>query len=319
MRADIDLVSVFVPVYNAANYISATLKSILTETTIPVEVIVVNDRSTDASLDRIRGIPDPRIRIFEGLGRGAAAAMNVGLAQVRGDVVMHCDADDLYADKRISHQVAWLRTHSDYSAVCGSYSTIDSKGRLIAHLRCGDEPIEITEELKKGTVRTSLCTYAIRTEILRKAGGFREYFESSYDIDMQLRLPELGRIGYVPTNFYFYRVHNTSITHQQSSVLREFLERMAYQFQEQRRKGGLDDLQRGLPPTKPGMSSTVAHSAAEHIQQLLLGLAWREHSAGQRARALGTGLRALIANPLDRNIWKSFVALALKPAPRRRQ
>jgi len=149
---------------------------------------------------------------------------------------------------------------------------------------------------------------------MSKVGGFREYFESAEDIDLQLRLGDVGRIGYVPETVYFWRLHASSITHRQSSVELEFFERTAHDFQIQRRRSGLDDLQRGHPPSKPEAGLTPANSASTDIQGMLLGRAWREHRAGQKARALGTGLRALTANPSHLKVWRSVVALAVKPA-----
>lgn len=308
------LVSIVVPIHNAEDYVSRTLVSILRETETPIEVIVVNDKSTDASLARVLEFSDERIRVVEGPGRGISACMNAGLAEARGAVIMRCDADDLYPEKRIRQQVAWLSANPEYAAVCGSFSTIDSKGRPVSDLQCGVEPREITTELREGVVRTHLCTYAIRAESLIKVGGFREYFESAEDIDMQLRLCEVGRIGYVPETFYFWRLHASSITHRQGNVLREFFERTAHDFQKQRRTSGLDGLQRGRPPSKHEAGLSPANAASAHIQGMLLGRAWREHGAGQKAKALGTGLRALTANPTDLKVWKSLVALALKPA-----
>lgn len=311
------LLSIVVPMRNAENYISKSLVSLLREIETPIEVIVVNDKSTDASLARVLEFSDKRIRVIDGPGRGAAACMNTGFAEARGAVLMHCDADDWYPETRIRQQVAWLNANPDYAAVCGSFSTIDRKGRLVSDLQCGVKPLEITGELREGVVRTSLCTYAIRAEAMVKAGGFREYFESSYDIDMQLRLCEVGRIGYVPETFYFYRIHESSITHRQSNVVREFFERTAHYFQEQRRTSGLDDLQRGRPPSKPEAGLSSANSASAHIQGMLLGRAWREHDAGLKANAVATGLRALAENPSNFRVWKSLLALALKPAGRK--
>lgn len=305
------LVSIIVPMYNAEAYISKTLISLLSESEIPIEVIVVNDRSTDASLARVLQFRDSRIRVVEGPGRGAAAAMNTGFAEARGAIVMHCDADDLYPEKRISKQVTWLAAHPEYDAICGAFSTIDSSGHHISELQCGSESADITGELLQGRVRTSLCTYAIRKESKAKAGIFREYFESSYDIDMQLRLCEVNRIGYVPENFYFYRLHASSITHHQSNIRLEFFERTAHDFQKQRRTSGMDDLQRGRPPSKPESGASPSVSADEHIQNLLFGRAWREHAEGRRWDALRTGISALILRPGNWQAWKSIFALAL--------
>src|SRR4051812_3321619 len=109
---------------NAESYIAQTLESILRQDWVSLDIVVVDDRSTDASLKAVSRISDERIRVFEGPGRGAAAAMNVGLAHAHGTIVMHCDADDLYPAQRIQRQVAWLRDHPGYAAVCGSFSTI---------------------------------------------------------------------------------------------------------------------------------------------------------------------------------------------------
>ena len=81
---------------------------------------------------------------------------------------------------------------------------------------------------------------------MSKVGLFREFFESGQDIDIQLRLGEAGHIGYVPQNWYFYRLHSSSITHTQTSALLNFYERTAYALQKQRQTIGLTIYKRAL-------------------------------------------------------------------------
>ena len=306
------LVSIIVPMRNAEKFITETLNSILREKETPIEVIVVNDKSTDQSLDRVLEFRDNRIRVIDGPGRGISACLNAGLAEVRGSIVMRCDADDSYPEPRIRRQAQWLRSHPEYDAVCGTYSTITSRGNLITELQCGANPTDITAELIDGIIRTHLCTYAIRSSSIAKIGGFHEYFETAEDLDFQLRLSEAGRIGYVPENWYFYRLHATSATHTQRAVEREFFERISYDLQKQRRAFGQDDLQKGCPPAKPASISSAVGDVNGEIQGMLLGKAWREHRTGKKARALKTGLRALAVNPLNFSAWKSVFALILK-------
>lgn len=312
MRQDPLLVSVVVPMHNAEKFISATLESILSEKETPIEVIVVNDKSSDRSLDRVLAVDDDRVRVIEGPGRGAAGAMNAGFGDARGAIVMFCDSDDLYSRGRIRSQARWLESHPEYDGVCGIFSTIDSKGKFIAQMQCGDTPADITDELANGKMRTSLCTYAIRSALVRKLGGFREFFDAGYDLDYQLRLCELGRIAYLPENWYFYRIHASSITHTQPSLLREFFEQTALSLQRQRRASGLDDLQKGHPPAKPDFERAVVHTAPQHIQTQLLSVAWGAHRRGRKVAALQTALRALVANPLSVRGWKDVFALVLK-------
>ena len=90
-----------------------------------------------------------------------------------------------------------------------------------------------------------MCAYAFRTLILRQLGGCREWFATSEDADLQYRLSETTRIWYEPRSAYAYRLHATSITHTQRSAERAFYSAMARKFQEQRRDGGKDDIDRG--------------------------------------------------------------------------
>src|SRR5487761_2384299 len=136
MKLDNSLVSVIIPMYNAERYISKTIASVLRETEIPLELIVVNDKSTDKSLARVLDFSDKRLRVVDGPGRGAPAAMNFGFAETRGAIVMHCDADDLYPANRVRRQVAWLEANPGYAAIAGSFSTIDSEGRSVSELDC---------------------------------------------------------------------------------------------------------------------------------------------------------------------------------------
>lgn len=78
------LVSVIVPMYNAEAYITSALTSILRETAVSLEVIVVNDRSSDRSLEQVLAIQDPRLRVVNGAKAGISTTMNLGLAAARG-------------------------------------------------------------------------------------------------------------------------------------------------------------------------------------------------------------------------------------------
>lgn len=309
----ITLVSVIVPMHNAEAFISATLASILQERDISMEVVVVNDGSTDASLERVREIDDGRLQVIDGPCQGVAAAMNAGLNAACGEIIMRCDADDLYPRQRIPWQVDWLTKHPEFGAVCSGFSTINKRGHLIAQLCCEKDAEEITEELRNGITRTSFCTFAVRAELLRTVGGFRQYFHTAEDIDLQLRLGEVDRIWYVPSIQYYYRLHDNSLTHTQTNLEREFFESLARDFQRQRLIQGSDDLQRGCPPAPP-QGSTKVMKSAKHIQGLLISRAWQEHQAGHKLRAIVIGLRSVVVQPHNLAGWRSLLALIFKHA-----
>jgi GT2 family glycosyltransferase len=250
-------------------------------------------------------IPGPRA--------GIAAALNAGLAAARGEFFARCDCDDLYAPDRLAAQLALLRDRPEFGAVAGSFTYVNASGREIAAQAWGESPEEITHELCSGKGRTHLCTFLIRMEHLRRLEGFRPYFVGTEDADFQLRLGEVCRVWWEPRPAYVYRLHGESITHTQPSTERKFLERMAQEFQKQRRETGLDDLQRGTPPPVPANLKADARQTNKQIQSILIGEAWRAHGAGRRMRAISTGLRACMAAPVELGAWKSLAALAVKP------
>jgi glycosyltransferase involved in cell wall biosynthesis len=309
-------VSIVVPMYNAEAFVTKTLHSILQERTIDLEVIVVNDRSTDRSLQRVMAIGDKRVRVITGPGQGISAALNAGIAAAQSGIIMRCDADDLYPLGRIAQQVHWLSQHPEFGAVCGGFSMVDTTGQLLTQLATDGAAKEFTDDLRQGITSTHFCTFAVRTEVLRKLGGCREYFKTAEDIDLQLRIGEVCRVWFLPQLQYNYRIHHSSITHNQSNIEREFFEQTARDFQAQRLLQGSDALQRGCPPAPPQPIEKQALKGDIHMQELLLCRAWQEHAAGYKLMALGTAMRSLTKQPTTPRIWSNLFILALKPTPR---
>ena len=309
-------VSIVVPMYNAEAFVAKTLHSILQEQTVDLEVIVVNDRSTDRSLQRVLAIGDKRVRVITGPGQGISACLNAGIAAARADIIMRCDADDLYPPGRIAQQVNWLSQHPEFGAVCGGFSMIDTQGQRLTQLETDGTAKEFTDNLRKGITSTHFCTFAVRTEVLRKLEGCRQYFKTAEDIDLQLRIGEVCRVWFLPDLHYGYRIHHSSITHSQSNIEREFFEQTARDFQSQRLLQGSDALQRGCPPTPPKPVKKQALKGDIHMQELLLCQAWREHAAGYKFLALGTAMRSLTKQPTTPRIWSNLLVLALKPTPK---
>ncbi|WP_206603048.1 glycosyltransferase family 2 protein [Leptolyngbya ohadii] len=306
------LISVIMPLYNGESYVLEAVRSILKEHRILLELIVVNDGSTDRSLKQLAQIQDDRLIILENQGKGIAAAMNTGIAAARGKFLARCDADDRYPAGRLFQQINWLMQHPEAGAVCGGYQAIDPRGLTVTSFDWSSKTEEITSELQAGQTRTHLCTYVVRLEIMRSIGGFRPYFATAEDIDLQLRLSDVTRIWYLPEVCYHYRIHSTSITHTKSSTEREFFDHIAREFQQQRQHQGSDALQQGNPPALPQKHDKPPMTAKQHLQGFLLGEAWRNYQTGQRAAALRTGMRSALTLPSNLTVWKSVLVLTVK-------
>lgn len=307
--------TVTIPMYNSGMYIKETISSILDERDIDLEVVVVNDGSTDNSEEQVTSICDDRVKIINTPNRGFISAANTAILHARGEIIMRCDADDLFPPGKISQQVKWLKSNPEFGAVCGNFASIDAHGRFISDFKCGNIAEEITSELQNGVVRNHFCTFAIQAHIIRKSKGGRIGLNGASDIDLQLRIGELCRVWYLPEISYLYRIHETSLTHTQHTVEREFYDELVIKLQKQRRAEGIDDLDRGLPLSKPPqINDRSIHKATEHISDLLLGSAWREHRAGNKLASLVLGIRSLFNSPGNLKKWYSLLALLIKPS-----
>lgn len=182
------LVSIIIPCYNAEAYIKEAIDSALDQTYSPVEVIVIDDGSTDDSLEIIRSF-DERITWRTGENKGVSAARNKGLELASGDFVKFLDADDLLPAYAISMQVGQIiSTENEEVAVFGQSYHIDEGGNKKGKSSFrpfgeNEDPILYILNVNPGT---QIPLY--RREHLIEIGGFDESLPWAEDYDLHLRL-----------------------------------------------------------------------------------------------------------------------------------
>jgi glycosyltransferase involved in cell wall biosynthesis len=311
------VVSVIIPMRNAEPYVRDAVESVLAQIGIELEVIVVDDGSTDRSAQIVRDIRDTRVRIIPGPQRGISASFNTGLAAATGEFLARCDADDVYPSERLTWQTEFLQDHPNIGAVCGSYATMTDRGTVVGKPKGLTTGADVTDELRRGQGRSHMCAYLFRTELVKRLNGCREFFVTAEDVDLQFRLSEITRIWQDPRPAYLYRLHDASITHVQKAGQRSFFEACARTFQQQRQERGKDHLELGSPPAVPESAGAARASARQQVQNLLLGQAWAAHRAGHKSEGFSIGLRAWLTNPRKLDVLKSLFALLVKPAPAR--
>jgi len=304
-------VSVLMPVAKVREYLDPAAQSVLGQSFPDLELILIDD---DCRTDELRASQrDPRVVVISNSGKGISDALNTGIAAARGKYICRVDSDDLIPADRIARQYRWLIEHPDFAAICGAMSTMARDGSPVADVNARSATGEITNELRNGISRCSLCTYLLRTDAVRQIGGFRRYFITAEDIDFSFRFGERFRVWYESMPTYWYRLHDNSITHSQRNNTRAFYEQTARDMQSQRRNGGTDAIDAGRPPAPPADGSRPRGSA-EAVQHLLTGAAWQKHRAGKKLDALLLGWRACMARPFTFWPWRSLAALALKRA-----
>jgi len=305
------LVSVLMPMRNASKYVKDAIESVLQEERVDIELVVIDDHSKDSSKDIVMEIGDPRIRLLDSRERGVAATLNTGLEVVKGQFITRCDADDRFSEGRLPRQVDWLQKHQDYGAICGRFIAMSVSEKYCAELGMESHSRELTDELQKGYLQTSFCTYMVHTSLVKELGGFRRFFVTASDIDMQFRLSEMSRIWFSSEVFYHYRLHNASVTHSQANIQREFFERTAREFQKQRQACGIDDLQKNCPPKIPRKIFSMKGSPSKQMQRFYIGQAWTLFQKGSKPLALKTMLKACTMCPLNIMAWKNLFVLLL--------
>ena len=304
-------VSVVIPMRDAAGTVAAAIAS-ATDGLVAVEVIVVDDGSTDngAAVAGAAGA-----RVVAGPRRGIAAAVNAGLDAAAGRYVCRCDADDLLLAGRFARQVAFLDDRPAFVAVGATHLIAEADGTPVTPWPMRPADREVTDELRRGDGPTHLGSYLIRTDVARDL-RLREFFETSEDADLLLRLGERGRVFLQSQPTYQYHLHAGGITQRSAAARRRWFADRAAEFQRQRRDTGRDDLQRGRPPTPPPETDGPADvQLADRVGDLLAGRAFDHFRHGERCAARRTAWRAVRRRPTDPNRWRLLASVALRPLP----
>lgn len=232
-------ISVIIPLYNAESTIQQTVESVLQQTWTDFELIIVDDGSTDASLERLQSIKDERIRVLSYPNAGAAIARNRGLQASTGDCVAFLDADDLWSPDKLEAQFNALNDHPE-AAVAHSWTQfIDESGTVLS---AGGRPrVKHNDAYRRLLIHNFLDSGSnplIRRHALIDIGGFDESLSSSQDWDLYLRLAARYPFVTVPHYQIFYRMCSGSIS---SNIQRQ--ERDALAFIERSYASAPDSLQ----------------------------------------------------------------------------
>jgi len=116
------LVSILIPCYNAEKWLIQTLESALNQTWSHSEIILVDDGSTDKSLEIARSFHSPKLKVISQSNQGASAARNLALCQAQGDFIQYLDADDLLAPDKLEHQVELLQAGNQNCTASGAWA-----------------------------------------------------------------------------------------------------------------------------------------------------------------------------------------------------
>lgn len=216
LAGDRPLVSVVIPAFNAERFIGETLDAVLRQTYHNIEVIVVDDGSTDRTAEVVRECAqrDPRIRLYLQSNLGPSETRNIAIAKSKGEFIAPLDADDIWYPEKIRKQVdcmlrfgpntgvvySWTAYLNEEGSLTGGFSARTDEGRVFLRLLCSNF-------IATGSVPL------IRRSCLAEVGGYRPEFVGLEDKELFLRIAEKYEFRVVPEFLVGYRHVRGSTSH----------------------------------------------------------------------------------------------------------
>lgn len=301
----VPVVSVLMPVYNGGKYLAEAVESILNQTFWDFEFLVLDDGSTDESLQLLLlyAKKDSRLRVISRKKRGLTFTLNELLSFARGEFVARMDADDVSLLDRFDRQVTFLREKHKVVCVGGASQMIDSAGRYLTTLSQPQTDVEIQKLVLGGHGAITHPCAMMRITSLRLVGGYDEEYSTAEDIDLWLRLGEVGELANLPDVLLKYRLHDRSISAISGQVQRDAARRACENAWRRRGVAGVfsaDTLWR--PSTDRSSRYTF-----------MLKYGWWAWSNRQRKTAAFYGWQAIKAKPFSIAGWQLLMVSLLKP------
>ena len=252
-------ISVILPVYNVEAYVREAVESILAQTFMDFELIIINDGSTDGSGAILRELAarDTRIVLVERPNDGYVSALNEGIKIARAELIARMDADDVAMPERFALQHARMMENPEL-AVLGSFARVIDRGGTTVRLY---DDFPLTPAAAMRVIEEHRCpvhhpTVMMRRDVVLKAGGYRKAFCPAEDYDLWLRMSDLGyAIANLPQLLLNYRRHGLNVTevhwqaHGRGGILAHLAQRV--------RKAGLPDPFEGVETIDAGLIRSV--------------------------------------------------------------
>lgn len=205
-------VSVLLPVHNGGRHLAAAVSSILGQTHDELELLAIDDGSTDGSGELLDALRDPRVRVLHQPNRGLVATLNTGLAEARHEIVARMDSDDLSAPRRLELQVRHLQAHPEVAAVGCCYDVVDEHDVVVRQVHTAAAAAYLRRQLYFRNVLPHAGMTFRRSAVLG-VGGYRDVGPVE-DYDLWVRLALHHDLASLPETLLRYRVSPGGISGQ---------------------------------------------------------------------------------------------------------
>lgn len=213
-------ISVIMSVYNGEKFLKESVLSILNQTYADFEFIIINDGSTDLSLEILRGFEekDKRIRLISRENKGLTPSLNEGMKLAQGEYIARMDSDDISMPERFEKQITFLEKNKDI-ALCGTWAiNIDENGNEI-----GEYKTPITnKEIKKNILFHNPFIHPsvmIRKSVFEKVGLYNEEFKHIEDYELWTRVIPRFKTANIQDFLLKYRLTSSGVTKKNRKIM----------------------------------------------------------------------------------------------------
>ncbi|MBE0540489.1 MAG: glycosyltransferase [Verrucomicrobia bacterium] len=295
-------VSVITPIFNTEAYLFKAIDSILRQTFLDFELLLLDDGSSDRSVEIARqaATRDSRIVFVNGGRRGVVHARNLGVEMARGELVAMMDSDDIASLDRLACQVRFLDAHPECCAVGAQALRIDSDGAPLDRWMVPERHEDIDGGHMAGTSGLIINpTVMMRRHAVIRVGGYRAAFrDGAEDYDLFLRLAEVGQLMNLPATLLQYRVHSKCLSFTGAVAQRELVRSALEEAWKRRGKTG-------RPPVLPDVCSTPS------IEELTWGWATAAYAARNFRTAIKHAFRHVRRRPIGLRRWILLLAACM--------
>ena len=217
MKYDVNatpLVSVLMSCFNAADWLVESLESVLCPTFTDFEFVIIDDGSTDNSLDilQLYALNDDRIVLSPNANTGLSDSLNVGLSCARGEWVARMDADDICEPSRLEQQLAYVSNHPSVVFVGTGLAIVDESGFVGAKYNYPAGHADLLKHLLTARRFPPHASAFYRRSVVLENGGYRSRIRRAEDYDLWLRLSEHGDLACIQEPLMRIRKHSGQIS-----------------------------------------------------------------------------------------------------------
>jgi GT2 family glycosyltransferase len=293
-----ETISVIIPAYNAERFILETIESVRQQTVSNIEIIVIDDGSSDRTVELLNTVKDSRLKIFSYQNAGVAVARNRGITHATGDYIAFLDSDDLWSSNKLELQLAALQQHPEAGVAYSWTCFIDEQSKFLYHHE---------KFLFEGNVYSHLLVKnffgcgsipLVRKQAIESVGTFDSTLIPVEDWDYWLRLAAKWSFVVVPKTQIFYRKSTNSL-----STKIELMKKNCIQVHDNAFKKAAPELQ--------GLKNQSLANIYEYLTHMSLENIPGQHGAKIASQELQTAVRLNPKLLLNKKVQKLAAKLIL--------